>query len=107
MKQQTVQETHVVVPAILIKILIRLIYTNRKALIIKFNYYLKIYFMNTSYPLLLIFLFLFSNAIIAQNPEERLKELNISLPEVKQPVANFVKWRKAGNLVFLAGMAPL
>ena len=103
MKQQTVQETHVVVPAILIKILIRLIYTNRNALIIKLNYYLKIHFMKTSYPLLLIFLFLFSSAIIAQNPEERLKELNISLPEVKQPVANFVKWRKAGNLVYLAG----
>ncbi len=59
--------------------------------------------MNIPYTLLLIFLFLFNDVAFAQNPEERLKELNISLPEVKQPVANFVKWRKVGNLVFLAG----
>lgn len=39
----------------------------------------------------------------AQTPEERLVELGISLPEVSQPSANFVKWRKVDNLIFLAG----
>ncbi|CAM4212842.1 RidA family protein [Gillisia limnaea] len=39
----------------------------------------------------------------AQTPEERLVELGISLPEVSQPSANFVKWRRVDNLIFLAG----
>lgn len=59
--------------------------------------------MKTPYALFFIVMFLFFNDALAQDPDERLKELNINLPEVKQPVANFVKWRKAGNLVFLAG----
>lgn len=56
------------------------------------------------YILLLVFsFFLFPIDVFAQNPEERLEELEISLPEVSEPVANFVKWRKVGNLLFLAG----
>ena len=39
----------------------------------------------------------------AQTPEEKLKELNIELHEVQSPVANYVKWRQVGNLLFLAG----
>lgn len=39
----------------------------------------------------------------AQTPEERLKQLEIELPEIKQPVANFVKWRQVGNLLYLSG----
>lgn len=39
----------------------------------------------------------------AQTPEERLTELNIQLPEIKQPVANFVKYRRVGSLIFLSG----
>ncbi|MCM4161366.1 RidA family protein [Antarcticibacterium flavum] len=42
-------------------------------------------------------------AFSQHSPEERLQELNINLPEVKQPVANFVKWRQVGNLLFLSG----
>lgn len=38
--------------------------------------------------------------------EERLKELNISLPELGQPVANYVHAVRTGNLVFLAGKGP-
>jgi enamine deaminase RidA (YjgF/YER057c/UK114 family) len=41
--------------------------------------------------------------IQAQTPEERLVELGIELPEVDKPVANYVKWRQSGNLLFLAG----
>ena len=39
----------------------------------------------------------------SQTPEEKLTEMGIELPEVSQPVANYVKWRKVGNLLFLAG----
>ncbi|MDX1762418.1 MAG: RidA family protein, partial [Christiangramia sp.] len=52
----------------------------------------------------LIFLLLFvTGPVWAQTPEERIKELGIELPEVRQPSANFVKWRQVGNLLFLAG----
>lgn len=54
------------------------------------------------YTLLLIALFTFS-FLNAQTPEERLTDLGISLPEFSKPVANYVKWRKVGNLLFLAG----
>jgi len=50
-----------------------------------------------------IFIFFLSAAIYSQTPEERIKELGIELPEVSKPVANYVKWRKVGNLLFLAG----
>ena len=40
------------------------------------------------------------------NPEQRLKELNISLPSPPQPVANYVNGVQAGNLIFLAGKGP-
>lgn len=39
----------------------------------------------------------------AQTPDEKIRELGIELPEVKQPVANFVKYRRVGNLLFLSG----
>ena len=40
------------------------------------------------------------------NPEERLRELNITLPTPPQPVANYVNGVRAGNLIFLAGIGP-
>ena len=42
-------------------------------------------------------------AVLAQTPEQRLAELGITLPETTPPVANYVKWRQVGNLLFLAG----
>ncbi|HSI69668.1 MAG TPA: RidA family protein [Gillisia sp.] len=51
----------------------------------------------------LLLLIPFKNVHAQQSPEERLKALEITLPEVKQPVANFVKWRQVGNLLFLSG----
>jgi enamine deaminase RidA (YjgF/YER057c/UK114 family) len=41
-----------------------------------------------------------------QNPEQRIEELGIVLPEVTKPVANFVKWRQVGNTLYLAGAGP-
>ncbi|MDH5366276.1 MAG: RidA family protein [Cyclobacteriaceae bacterium] len=55
------------------------------------------------YPLLLLAIIIHIAEINAQTPEERLVTLGISLPEMSQPVANYVKWRKVGNLLFLAG----
>jgi enamine deaminase RidA (YjgF/YER057c/UK114 family) len=38
--------------------------------------------------------------------EARLKELRIVLPNVPSPVANYVPFRLAGNLLFLSGQGP-
>lgn len=38
--------------------------------------------------------------------EARLKELGIVLPNVPAPVANYVPFRLAGNLLFLSGQGP-
>lgn len=40
------------------------------------------------------------------NPEARLAELGITLPEVSAPVANYVNAVRSGNLLFLAGKGP-
>jgi enamine deaminase RidA (YjgF/YER057c/UK114 family) len=40
-------------------------------------------------------------------PAERLTALGIALPAPAKPVANYVGWVKAGNLVFIAGQLPL
>lgn len=48
-------------------------------------------------------LLLFSAIVIGQTPEDRIKALGITLSEPSQPVANYVKWRKVGNLLYLAG----
>ena len=38
---------------------------------------------------------------------DRLKELNIELPQAAAPVANYVGWVRTGNLIFTAGQIPL
>jgi enamine deaminase RidA (YjgF/YER057c/UK114 family) len=38
--------------------------------------------------------------------EARLKELGIVLPGLPKPVANYLPYRLAGNLLFLAGQGP-
>lgn len=54
--------------------------------------------------LLVLLLFVgFASTSNAQTPEEKLKQLGIELPEPSVPVANFVKWRQVGNLLFVAG----
>jgi enamine deaminase RidA (YjgF/YER057c/UK114 family) len=40
------------------------------------------------------------------DPEARLKELKISLPDPPKPVANYVNGVRTGNLIFLAGKGP-
>mgnify|MGYP005749722839 CR=1 FL=1 len=55
--------------------------------------------------ILLISFFTLSKAQ-AQTPEEKLQQLGLELPEVSQPMANYVKWKQVGNLLFLAGNGP-
>lgn len=45
-------------------------------------------------------------APIGYDPEARLVELGITLPEPPQPVANYVNGVRTGNLIFLAGKGP-
>lgn len=39
-------------------------------------------------------------------PEEKLTSLGLVLPEVPVPVANYVPYRWAGNLLYLSGQGP-
>lgn len=54
----------------------------------------------------LLLLLFFVCTLSAQSPEQQLKKLNISLPAVSQPIANYVKFVRTGNLIFLAGHGP-
>lgn len=60
---------------------------------------MKNYFLS----MLLVFITLFSQA---QTPESALKELGIILPPMNSPIANYVKYVKVGNLVYLSGHGP-
>ena len=44
--------------------------------------------------------------VVEANPEARLAELGIVLPEPSVPVANYVKAVRSGNLIFLSGHGP-
>jgi enamine deaminase RidA (YjgF/YER057c/UK114 family) len=39
-------------------------------------------------------------------PEEKLTSLGLVLPEIPVPVANYVPYRFAGNLLYLSGQGP-
>jgi len=54
---------------------------------------------------LMIFAFA-THSAKAQTPEEKIKQLGLSIPEVSQPSANYVKWKQVGNLLYLAGSGP-
>ncbi|ACB85219.1 RidA family protein [Natranaerobius thermophilus] len=41
------------------------------------------------------------------NPEKKLQELGIELPEPPKPVASYVPSVKSGNMVFVSGQIPL
>jgi enamine deaminase RidA (YjgF/YER057c/UK114 family) len=55
---------------------------------------------------LCIVLLLFALHTQAQTPEEKLKALNIELPAVKAPIANYVHVVRTGNLLYLSGKGP-
>ena len=39
-------------------------------------------------------------------PEERLASLGLTLPQMPKPLANYVPYRWAGNLLYLSGQGP-
>jgi enamine deaminase RidA (YjgF/YER057c/UK114 family) len=39
-------------------------------------------------------------------PEQKLESMGLTLPEVPVPVANYVPFRWAGNLLYLSGQGP-
>jgi enamine deaminase RidA (YjgF/YER057c/UK114 family) len=43
---------------------------------------------------------------LAMTPEQRLAELGLTLPEPSTPVANYVAYRWAGDLLYLSGQGP-
>ena len=47
-----------------------------------------------------------ASGVHAQSPQENLKQLGLSLPEISQPIANYVKWKQVGNLLYLSGSGP-
>ena len=47
-----------------------------------------------------------ASGVHAQSPQENLKQLGLSLPEISQPIANYVKWKQVGNLLYLSGTGP-
>jgi enamine deaminase RidA (YjgF/YER057c/UK114 family) len=51
-------------------------------------------------------LMLTAMATVAQTPEEKLKNNGLVLPPVSKPIANYVKYVRTGNLIFLAGHGP-
>lgn len=61
--------------------------------------------MTRTFVSLTLFLFV-SCASTAQDYDARLKALNIELPPIGKPVANYVKAVRTGNLLFLAGHGP-
>nr|WP_294903500.1 RidA family protein [uncultured Lacibacter sp.] len=56
-----------------------------------------------------IFTFLFCLLCVttkSQYVDEKIKELGLQLPAVTKPAANYVKYVRTGNLIFLAGHIP-
>jgi enamine deaminase RidA (YjgF/YER057c/UK114 family) len=56
--------------------------------------------------LLMVCLFLTTQMQAQQDPEAQLKSLNLVLPAMSAPVANYVKYVQSGKLVFLSGHGP-
>jgi enamine deaminase RidA (YjgF/YER057c/UK114 family) len=56
------------------------------------------------------FLFLFITTVsihaYCQSPDQKLQELGIVLPAASKPIANYVKYVRVGNLVYLSGHGP-
>ncbi len=42
----------------------------------------------------------------AQTPDEKIKSLGLQLPPATKPIANYVKYVRSGNLIFLSGHGP-
>ncbi|MEJ8817367.1 RidA family protein [Lacibacter sp. H407] len=55
----------------------------------------------------IVLLFICSSlSLHAQTVDEKIKQLGLELPPVSKPIANYVKYVRTGNLIFLAGHGP-
>jgi enamine deaminase RidA (YjgF/YER057c/UK114 family) len=55
----------------------------------------------------IVLLFVCSSPLLhAQTVDEKIKQLGLALPPVSKPIANYVKYVRTGNLIFLAGHGP-
>lgn len=48
----------------------------------------------------------FYQIAFTQSPEQKLEALNIVLPAIGKPAANYVKFVRTGNLIYLSGHGP-
>jgi len=53
-----------------------------------------------------VLLVISSFAFAEYDPEQKLKELKIELPPPAKPIANYVKYVRTGNLIYLSGHVP-
>lgn len=53
------------------------------------------------------FLIMLTIEVVAQTPEEKLKALGITLPQVGSPIANYVHAVQVDKLIFLSGKGPM
>jgi len=58
------------------------------------------------YLFLLALNFFFLTAGAQTTPEANLEKLKLELPPVSKPIANYVKFVRTGNLIFLSGHGP-
>jgi len=61
--------------------------------------------MLKKYSLLVVLIFSIT-IIKAQTPEQNLQKLGIVLPKPTSPIANYVKWTRTGNLIYISGSGP-
>jgi enamine deaminase RidA (YjgF/YER057c/UK114 family) len=61
---------------------------------------------NTFFFLSFLFFIGLLNPAAAQTPAEKIQQLGLQVPEISQPIANYVKWKQVGNLLYLAGSGP-
>jgi enamine deaminase RidA (YjgF/YER057c/UK114 family) len=62
---------------------------------------------NARFSFILFSVLFFSIGARAQDdPESTLKKMGIVVPEMTMPIANYVKYVRTGNLVFLSGHGP-
>jgi enamine deaminase RidA (YjgF/YER057c/UK114 family) len=40
------------------------------------------------------------------HPEEKLKRMGLTLPDLPKPVANYVSYKRAGDMLYLSGQGP-
>jgi len=60
-----------------------------------------------SWFVFVLFFAISTTAFPQTDPEQKLKELKIELPAAGKPLANYVKYVRTGNLIYLAGDGPV